>query len=214
MIRVCVADDHELVRRGIRQMLSESPDIRVADEVATGEELVLLAQKRRWDAVLLDLSMPGQGGLETLRRLKAQFPRLPVLILTMHSEDQYAVRAIKLGASGYLTKDSASKRLAEAVRVVAGGKRYITPRLAEQLAATVAQARPRPHEGLSTREYQVFSMLVRGRSVTQIAGELGLSVKTVSTNRSRLLRKLGLSNNAELVHYAIKHGLAGELGGA
>lgn len=208
MIRVCVADDHEVVRCGIRQILGASPDIRVVDEAATGEELMMKSRSKNWDVVLLDLSMPGQGGLETIRQIKSQFPRLPVLVLTMHSEDQYAVRAIKLGASGYLTKESVPLKLLDALRVVASGSRYITPALADRLAAEVGSGGSGlPHESLSSREYQVFLMISKGRSVTQIAAELGLSAKTISTNRARILRKMGVGNNAELVYYALKHRL-------
>lgn len=208
MIRVCVADDHEVVRCGIKQILSSSPDVRVVDEAATGEELMMKSRFRRWDVVLLDISMPGQGGLETIRQLKAQFPRLPVLVLTMHSEDQYAVRAIKLGASGYLTKESLPLELLDALRTVASGSRFITPALADRLAVEVGTGGSGlPHEALSSREYQVFVMISKGRSVTQIAAELGLSAKTVSTNRARILRKMGMGSNAELVYYALNHNI-------
>lgn len=206
MIRVCIVDDHELVRRGIREILSDSPDVQVADEAATGEELLTKAVKRRWDVLLLDLSMPGQGGLETLKLYRAQHPNCPVLVLTMHSEDQYAVRAIKLGASGYLTKDAAPERLVEAIRKVASGAHFITPEVAGRLAVELGENRKgAPHETLSNREYQVFRMIAQGETVTRIAEKLGLSAKTISTNRARMLRKLGLRNNAEVVYYAIKH---------
>ncbi|OGS01353.1 MAG: DNA-binding response regulator [Elusimicrobia bacterium RBG_16_66_12] len=162
---------------------------------------------RRWDVVLLDLTMPGLGGLETLHRLKTEAPRLPVLVLTGHPEEQYAVRALRLGAGGYLTKDCAPAKLIEAVRTVASGARYITPALADLLAAAVSRREGPPHESLSNREHQVFLDIARGRSMTEIARKIGLSVKTVSTNRARLLKKMGLSNNAELVYYAIKHRL-------
>lgn len=208
MISVCVVDDHEVVRRGIRQILSETPDIRVADEAVNGEALLAKLATKRFDIILLDISMPGRGGLEALKEVKARIPKLPVLMLTMHSEDQYAVRAMRLGADGYLTKESVSDCLAQAIRKVVSGGKYITPSLAEGLAEELGADRSAlPHERLSDREYQVLRMLARGRSVTQIAQELRLSVKTISTNRARLLVKMGLHNNAEIVYYAIKHRL-------
>ncbi|MBI3565320.1 MAG: response regulator transcription factor [Elusimicrobia bacterium] len=212
MIRVCIADDHEVVRRGIRQILSEAKDVSVVDEAATGEELMMKSRGgRRWDVVILDLSMPGQGGLETLRQLKAELPRLPVLVLTMHSEDQYAVRAVRLGAAGYLTKESVPTKLLEGLRVVASGARYITPTLADRLAAEIGGREGLPHEALSNREHQVFMAIAQGQTVTQIASDLGLSAKTVSTNRARMLKKMGLRNNAEVVYYAIRHRLVQDI---
>lgn len=209
MIRVCVVDAHEVVRLGVAQALAQSRDMRVVEEAASGEELLAKSGRQRWDAVLLDLSPP--GGLETIRRLRARFPRLPVLVFTRHPEERYGVRAVKLGAAGYLTKDRPAAQLAEAVRAIASGSRYITPALAERLAAEVDSGRASaPHEDLSNREHQVFGMLVRGTSITRIAGELGLSARTVSTNRARLLRKLGLRGNAELIYYAIRHRLVDE----
>jgi len=208
MIRVCIVDDHEVVRCGIKQILSSARDIQVVDEAASGEEFMMKAQTRRWNVVIMDLSMPGQGGLETIRQIKARFPSLPVLVLTMHSEDQYAVRAVKSGASGYLTKDGASTSLVKAIRAVAAGQRYITPAVADQLAAEVGSGGNHlPHETLSTREHQVFLMIAQGRAVGAIAAELGLSVKTISTNRTRFLRKMSMRNNAEVIYYAIKHRL-------
>ncbi|MFA6003496.1 MAG: response regulator transcription factor [Elusimicrobiota bacterium] len=208
MISVCVVDDHEVVRRGIRQILSETPDIRVVDEAASGEELLKKLAVKRFDVILLDISMPGRGGLEALKEVKARIPKLPVLMLTMHSEDQYAVRAIKLGADGYLTKELVSDSLAAAIRKLVSGGKYITPSLAEGLVDELGAGRSAlPHESLSDREYQVFGMLARGKSVTGIAKELGLSAKTISTNRARLLAKMGLHNNAEIVYYAIQHRL-------
>ncbi len=208
MIKICVTDDHALVRRGLKQIFDDTKDIRVVDEASTGEELMMKAQTRSWNAILMDLTMPGQGGLETLRQIRARFPRQPVIILTMHSEEQYAVRAIKDGAAGYLTKDCKPETLIAAVRTVASGARYITPELANQLAVEVGDNRSRlPHESLSSREDQVFRLLAEGKTVTQIASEFSLSAKTISTNRARILRKTGLRNNAEIVYYAHKHKL-------
>lgn len=208
MITVCVVDDHEVVRRGIRQILSETSDIRVVEEAASGEELIAKLARGRWDVTLLDISMPGRGGLEALKELKARVPKLPVLVLTMHSEDQYAVRALKLGADGYLTKERVSDSLAGAIRLLASGRKFITPHLAEGLADEVSVGKQaNSHDSLSDREYQVFRLLARGKSITEIARELGLSPKTISTNRSRLLAKMRLHNNAELVVYAVRHNL-------
>lgn len=208
MIRVCVVDDHEVVRRGIRQILSDTKDIQVSNELATGEELLAAAQTKRWDVTVLDLSMPGRGGIETLSQLKAQFPKLPVLVLTMHSEEQYAVRVLRAGADGFMTKEVVSTQLAGAVRKLARGEKYVTPDLAERLAGEIGRNRSDlPHELLANREYQVFALLAEGFSVTEIAEKLSLSAKTISTNRARILAKMGLRNNAGIIVYAIKHRL-------
>lgn len=208
MIRVCVVDDHEVVRRGIRQILSDTKDIQVCLELATGEELLSAAQTKRWDVTVLDLSMPGRGGIETLSQLKAQFPKLPVLVLTMHSEEQYAVRVLRAGADGFMTKEVVSTQLAGAIRKLARGEKYVTPDLAERLAGEIGRRRSElPHELLANREYQVFALLAEGFSVTEIAEQLSLSAKTISTNRARILAKMGLRNNAGIIVYAIKHKL-------
>ncbi len=208
MIRVCVVDDHEVVRRGIRSILADTKDIQVSAELATGEELLAAAQTKRWDVTILDLSMPGRGGIETLSQLKAQFPKLPVLVLTMHSEEQYAVRVLRAGADGFMTKEVVSTRLAEAVRKLARGEKYVTPDLAERLAGALDRGRRElPHELLANREYQVFALLAEGFSVAEIADKLSLSAKTISTNRARILAKMGLRNNAGLIVYAIKNRL-------
>ena len=208
MIRVCVVDDHEVVRRGIRQILSDTKDIQVSFELATGEELLSAAQNKRWDVTVLDLSMPGRGGIETLSQLKAQFPKLPVLVLTMHSEEQYAVRVLRAGADGFMTKEVVSTQLAGAVRKLARGEKYVTPDLAERLAGEIGRrCSELPHELLANREYQVFALLAEGFSVTEIAEKLSLSAKTISTNRARILTKMGLRNNAGIIVYAIKHRL-------
>jgi len=209
VIHVLVADDHAVVRRGLRQLLAETADIEVAAEAATAAEALDLVRAQAFDVVVLDLSLPGRGGLELLGEIKAASPQAAVLILTMHPEDQYALRALKAGAAGYLTKETAPELLVEAVRRVAKGGRYVSPTLAERLAVHVEKARPgAPHESLSDREFSVFRMLAGGRTVGQIADELSLSVKTVSTYRTRVLEKMGLSTNAELMQYAFRHGLA------
>lgn len=208
MIRVLIADDHAVVRRGVRLVLESTARIEVVAEAATGFEALDLARKGKIDVAVLDLSMPGPGGLEVLKQLKEEHPRLPVLILTMHPEDQYAVRAFRAGASGYLTKQSIPEELIKAVETVAAGRRYITPSVAEALAIEVHHDTTKlPHEQLSDREHQVLLRIAAGRSVGEIAEELRLSPKTVSTYRGRILEKLALKSSAELTHYAFQHKL-------
>lgn len=208
MIRVLIADDHAVVRRGLREVLEESRDIRVAGEAANAHEVLEQVRKEPWDVVVLDINLPGRSGLELLEDLRHERPQLPVLILTIYSEDQYALRALKSGAAGYLTKETAPERLVEAVRKVVVGGHYISPSLGERLASMVGTGfEGAPHDLLSEREFRVFRMLSGGKTVTQIAEAMNLSVKTISTYRSRALEKLGLRNNAELTQYAIRHGL-------
>ena len=207
-IHVLIADDHAIVRQGLRQILSETDDLVVAGEADDGVDAMLLARQREWDVVLLDISMPNRNGIDTLKMLKKEFPRLPVLILSMHQEDLYAVRALKAGASGYLTKQSAPELLVTAIRQVASGHKYVSPSLAVKLADFVADNNDRPlHETLSDREYQVLCMIAAGRTLIQIADELSISVKTVSEYRKRVLDKMRLESNAELIHYGLKLGL-------
>lgn len=204
MIRVLIADDHTVVRRGLKQIVGEEGDMTVTGEACDSQELVTLVRKQPCDVVVLDISMPGRSGLDVLKDVKHERPELPVLILSVHPEDQYAVRTLKLGASGYLTKDSAPEELVQAIRKVLMGGKYVTPSLAERLASDLASDSGRPlHETLSDREHQVLCMLASGKSVKEIADELALSVKTVSTYRSRILEKMNMRNNAELTHYAI-----------
>jgi two-component system invasion response regulator UvrY len=208
MIRVIIADDHPVVRKGLKQVLEESADMLVAAETGSGEELLHAVRERDFDVALLDITMPGIGGLETLKRLKALKPELPVLMLSVHSEDQFALRSMKAGAAGYLTKDSAPAELVQAVRRVVGGRRYVSQGLAEKLATEIRQGADRlAHERLSDRELQVLCMLAAGKTMTAIAGDLNLSVKTVSTYRTRLIEKMGLATNAELIAYAIRNNL-------
>lgn len=208
MIKVLVADDHAVVRRGLRQILSETADILVAGEASTIPEVRQLVREQRWDVVVLDLNMPGGGGLVLLAELRRELPGVRVLILTVSQESQYAVRAIRAGAAGFLTKESAPEKLIEAVRKIAAGGRYVSAELAETLASLVAgEASGAPHERLSDREMEIFKMLAAGRSVSQVAQDLLLSVKTVSTHRTRILKKLDMRTNAEMTHYAIKNGL-------
>jgi len=208
MIRVLIADDHAVVRRGVRQILEETSDIEVTGEAASASELWPKVREGRFDAVVLDVNLPGRSGLELLGDLKRERPELPVLILTVHSEDQYAVRALKAGASGFLTKESAPEKLVDAIRKIAEGRRFITPEVAEKLASSVARGDGGPpHEALSDREFQILKMIASGKTVSQIGRELALSVKTISTHRTRILKKMNLKTNAELTHYAIRNGL-------
>lgn len=207
-IRILIADDHAIVRHGLRQILSDSEDMSVTGEARNGVQALQLARESEWDVFLLDVSMPDKNGIDTLKQLKKEFPKLPVLMLSMHPEDQYAIRALKAGASGYLTKQSAPELLVTAIRQVASGKKYVSPSLAEELANAISDdSEKAPHEKLSDREYQTLCMIASGKNLTQIAEELKLSVKTVSVYRARLLEKMKLKNNAELTHYGIKHGL-------
>ncbi|HBE72613.1 MAG TPA: DNA-binding response regulator [candidate division Zixibacteria bacterium] len=207
MIRVLLADDHNIVRTGLKQLLHQEPDIRVADEADSGEEVMAKMSSRKFDVVVLDISMPGRGGLETLKQIRASFPKQPVLILSMHPEEQYAVRALRSGAMGYLTKSGVPDQLAAAIRKVAGGRKYITQQLAEQLAEAVGGGDEPRHQALSDRELEVMVMLARGRRIGQIAEALCLSPKTVSTYRSRIMDKMGMRSNAELARYAAEKGL-------
>ena len=208
MIKILVADDHAIVREGLKQILADNSDMVVAGEAVDGQEVLEQVRKEDWDLILLDISMPGRGGIDTLKQLKVEKPKLPVLVLSMYPEDQYAIRALKAGASGYLTKGSASEELIEAIQKVSQGGRYISKSLAESLAFHVGSNSDKPlQETLSDREYQVMIMIASGKTVSEIAKELSLSVKTISTNRVRALKKMGMKNNAELTFYAIKHGL-------
>lgn len=209
MIRVVIADDHAVVRRGLRQILGETQDIQVEGEASNWAELQALNATLRWDVLVLDMNMPGGSGLELLKELRRDNPKAQVLILTVAPEEQYGVRAIRAGASGFLTKESAPERLIDAVRKLGKGGKYISEELGEALASAVAgdTAGP-PHERLSDREMEVFMRLAAGRTVSQIGEELSLSVKTVSTHRTRILKKMELSSNAELMRYALDQGLA------
>ena len=208
MTRILIADDHAVVREGLRQIIAKHPDLVVAAEVASGPEALNKIREASFDVILLDLSMPGRSGLEILGEIKKERPDLHVLVLSVYPESLYAVRALKAGASGYLSKDSAPEQLVEAIRKVSHGGKYISPSLAERLAFEVESNSDKPpHEKLSDREYQVLCMLSSGKTVKEIAGELSLSVPSISTYRARILEKMNMKNNAELAHYAIRNGL-------
>ena len=208
-IHVLIADDHAIVRQGLRQILSETEDLLDTGGADDGAEALSLARQQPWDVFLLDVSMPNRNGIDTLKQLKKEFPRLPVLILSMHPEEQYAVRALKAGASGYLTKQSAPELLVTAIRQVASGQKYLSPAVAQQLAEAISDNTEKsPHERITDREYQVLVMIAAGKTLTQVAEQLNLGVATVSTYRARLLEKMGLKSTAELIRYGLEHGLA------
>jgi len=208
MIKILIADDHAIVREGLKQIVSETTDIAIEGEAINGQQVLELIRTNKWDVILLDIAMPGRGGIDTLKQLKIEKPALPVLVLSMYPEEQYAVRALKAGASGYLTKESAPEELIEAIRKVSNGGKYISSSLSEKLAITVGEGIEKPlHEKLSDREYQVVLMIASGKTANEIADELSLSIKTISTNRARALKKMGMKNNAELTYYVIKQGL-------
>jgi two-component system, NarL family, invasion response regulator UvrY len=208
MIRVLIADDHSIFRIGLKRTLEGASDMEVAAEAATGEETLVKARQSNPNVVLLDVSMPGRGGVETAQELKRANPRVRVLMLTMHPEDQYAVLCLKLGADGYITKDVPPEVLLDAVRKVASGRKYVSSNLAERLATDLSGAGDRPaHELLSSREFEVMRKIAAGRTASEIAAELHLSVKTVSTYRSRVLQKMNLKTNADIMHYAFRAGL-------
>jgi DNA-binding NarL/FixJ family response regulator len=207
-MRILIADDHPVVRAGLRQILAEAIQPLQTAEAANAAEVLHALETGCWDLLLLDVSMPDRGGIDILKDVKARLPRLPVLMLSAHSEEQFAVRALRAGAAGYLTKDVVTDELIGAVRKVAGGGRYVTEALAERLAAGLDETAMRaPHELLSDREYQVLRGIGHGRTVSEIAAEMHLSVKTISTYRARLLEKLGLTSNAQLTRYALDNNL-------
>ncbi|MGO9612754.1 MAG: response regulator [Dissulfurispiraceae bacterium] len=208
MIRILLADDHAIVRKGIKLMLAEVPDIVVADEASDGNEVLEKIEKNDFDVLVLDIAMPGKSGLEVLGELKARKPKPPVLVLSAYPEEQIAVRALKAGADGYLSKESAPDELITAIRRLAQGKKYISSSLAEKLALDLEEETTKPlHEKLSNREYQVMCLIASGRTVKEIGESLSLSIKTVSTYRIRIMEKTRLKNNAEIIHYAIQNKL-------
>jgi DNA-binding NarL/FixJ family response regulator len=214
VIRVVLADDHTIVREGLKHILAAAPDLEVHGEATDGHEVMQRVRELAFDVLVLDLSMPGKSGMELIKQVKAERPALRIIVLSMHQEQQYAVRAIRAGASGYLTKETASAELVSAIRKVAGGGAYISAEVAERLAHEAhGEAKRAPHESLSDREFEVLQLLVAGVSLTDIGDRLNLSVKTVSTHKARLMQKMDISNQADLVRYAIAHNLGGEAAG-
>jgi two-component system, NarL family, invasion response regulator UvrY len=208
MIKILIADDHSVVRAGLKQILSGVPDMTIADEASNAKETLDKIKKNSYSVVVLDIAMPGKSGLDILKEIKSEWPDLPVLILSMYPEDQYAIRVLKSGASGYMTKERSPEELVTAVRTVASGRKYISPSLAEKMASYLdVDGKKEPHEMLSDREYQVLCMIATGKTVSEIADKLSLSVKTVSTYRSRILEKMKLKNSAELTTYAVQNHL-------
>lgn len=209
MIRILIADDHPIVRAGLKQILSDADDIEVATEAGDGHEFLKQVRKDGCDVVLLDLAMPGLTGLDALKQIKAEKPGLPILVLSVHPEQEYGIRVLKAGAAGYLMKSAAPDQLVEAIRKVFRGGRYVSPALAEKMAFGLQTgASGLPHETLSDREHQVLCMIASGKTVKEIASELSLSEKTISTYRTRILEKMNMKSNAELTHYGIKYNLA------
>jgi two-component system, NarL family, invasion response regulator UvrY len=208
MLRVLIADDHAITREGLKRILTDYPEAVHVGNAANAAQTLSMVRKNDWDLVLLDISLPDKSGLEVLKSIKKDRPALPVLVLSMYPVDQYALRVLKAGGSGYLTKESAPEQLLAAVRKVSEGGRFITPELAEHMAKELAGGTPTlPHESLSDREFEVLRLIASGRTPTEIAGHLSLSVKTISTYRTRLLHKMGMRHNAELTHYAISNRL-------
>ena len=209
MIRVMITDDHAIVRQGLKQILSETEDISVTGEAETGFQAIKIVRQQEFDVMLLDISLPDRNGIEVLKQIRKDRPSLAILMLSMHNENEFAVRAIKAGAAGYLNKQSAPAQLVTAIRQVAAGHKFITPALAEELANAITAGAPdQPlHAILSDREYQTLCMIAAGKGLSEISEEMCLSPKTVSVYRARLMEKLKLSNNSELIRYAIKHNL-------
>ena len=208
MIRILIADDHAIVRAGLKQFIADHADMQVAAEAATGTEAIAAVRAQEFDVVLLDISMPDKNGIDTLKTIKHVRPELPVLMLSAYAEDQYAVNLLRAGAAGYLNKEAASSQLVSAIRTVVLGRKFVSPSLAQILADGVSGDADRPlHGELSQREFQIFCKLAAGAAVSKIADELNLSVKTVSTYRTRVLEKMAMKSNADLTYYAIKNGL-------
>ena len=211
MIRILIVDDHAILRTGLKHILADCGDIVVGGEAGNGVEAMAKLRAEPWDAIVLDMSMPGRSGIDLIKQVKGEFPRLPMLILSMHKEDVYAVRALRAGASGYLCKDNAEPQLEQAIRKVAAGGLYVSRAVLERMAVGSRQmedGEAQPHTRLSDREYEVFRLLAAGDSITDIAHRLNISVKTISTHKFRVMQKMNLANSAELIRYAIRHGLA------
>jgi two-component system invasion response regulator UvrY len=208
MLKILIADDHAIVRQGLKQILADIPDLAIVDEASSGNEVLSKVRTNAYDVLILDISMPGLSGLDVLKQLKSEKPDINVLMLSMHPEEQYAIRALKAGAAGYLTKESAPEELIAAIKKVSIGRKYVTASLAEKLAFDLEErSERRSHEYLSDREFQVLCLIASGKTVKEIAEVMFLSIKTISTYRSRILEKMNMKTSAELTHYAIKNGL-------
>ena len=206
MINILIADDHAIVREGLKQIVSSQADMKVTGETHNAQGVLDLVRARNWDVVILDINMPGRNGLEVLKELKQERPKLPVLVLSVHPEEQYGIRVLKAGAAGYMNKESAPEELVTAIRKVIRGGKYLTPTLAERLAFQVADgSETHPHEKLSDRELQVLCLIASGKTVSEIAGDLSLSVKTISTYRTRILEKMAMKSSAELNRYELQN---------
>jgi two-component system invasion response regulator UvrY len=210
MTRIVIADDHAIVRKGLKQIISETPELIVAGEAASADELLTLLRSRAFDVLVLDLTLGMRSGIDLLKQIRSEFPRLPVLILSMHAEELFAIRALRAGASGYIQKEGAPDELVKAIQRIAGGGTYISANMASTIAADMSRGGGEmlPHERLTDREFEIFRLLGSGKSVGEIAEGLNLSVKTVSTHRTRILEKSGLRNNAEIIHYVVRNNLA------
>jgi two component transcriptional regulator, LuxR family len=208
MIKVLIADDHPVVREGLKQIINKATDINVLGEALNGQEVLNMLDKGSYDVIVLDINMPGRDGIEVLKEIRKEYPKLPVLILSIYPEEQMGVRVLKAGASGFLNKEIAPKELLNAIRKIHTGGKYVSPQLAEKLAVAVeARSDIEPHKLLSNREYQVFLLIATGKSINEIAEQLSLSDKTIRTYRDRLMEKMDIRNDVELTHYAIKHKL-------
>ena len=208
MINILIVDDHLIVREGIKRIIDDVPDMNIIAEASSGQEAIDLIQENLYDLILLDISMPGQNGLQTLKLIKKQDKNIPVLMLSMHSEEQYAMRTIKAGASGYMTKETASHQLVTAIRKINGGRKFISKEVAELLTTDLYHDEDKdPHENLSDREFEILKLIASGKTTKTIANDLSISPKTVSTFRSRLLKKLDLRNNADIIHYVVDYKL-------
>ncbi|HJV80121.1 response regulator transcription factor [Noviherbaspirillum sp.] len=208
MIRIIIADDHELIREGIKKIIRSSRDMRVVGEAGDVDGFLTLATQHAPDIAILDIGLPGYDGLEGLAEVRLRFPDMPVLILSMHPEERFAIRALKAGAAGYITKAMAAEELIKAIRKVMSGGSYVSPRLAELLALEVRESHDAAlHESLTVRELQIASLIASGKQIKQIAAELSISISSVNTYRLRIFKKMGLSSNASLIRYAVKHGL-------
>ena len=208
MIHILIADDHPIVRRGLKGILSEESDMKVKGEAENGHEALSLLRKGNWSVAVLDMAMPGMSGLDLLKQVKSEFPKLPVLILSLYPEEQYAMRMLKAGASGYVTKEAAPDELVNAIRTIVSGRRYINPRQAELIADSLLDVGKQPHEMLSDREFEVMKKIAMGKRLTEIAKDLHLSVKTISTYRTRILEKMKMKSNSEIIRYALENKLA------